>query len=345
MLQQGGADAAIRTYARHGYRFCAEIRCDPLPTEERSAPLEQARLAYEGREWEEAIRAFAAADRENALGAADLERWAYAIQCAGRDPDALGPLERAVAAHAAVGDRRGAARAALLLAQIQLERREPAVAKGWHSRASNFLAGAPETREHGILEWLASRFAVVEGRSEEALQHAERTLALGRRLADADLEALGLTFGGLALMTLGDVASGIARQDEAGAAVLAGAVSPWVGGTVYCAILWGCRNRLDWERAAQWTAEFRRWCERGQLSGFPGLCRLHRAEVLGVGGAIAEAEQEIRAACELLSVSALWAEGDAYRVLGELRLACGDLAGAETALRRAHELGWDPQPG
>jgi tetratricopeptide (TPR) repeat protein len=32
-------------------------------------------------------------------------------------------------------------------------------------------------------------------------------------------------------------------------------------------------------------------------------------------------------------------------VLGEIRLAQGDLTAAETAFRRAHELGWDPQPG
>jgi DNA-binding winged helix-turn-helix (wHTH) protein len=346
-LQQGGADSAIRTYARHGYRFCAEIRCDDTPPQpgKTSASLEQARLAYGGREWEAAIRGFAAADREEALRAADLERWAYAIQCAGRDADALGPLERAVAAHAAAGDRRGAARAALLLAQIQFERREPAVAKGWHSRAASFLAREQETREHGLLEWLASRFAAADGKLEEALQHAEQALALGRRLADPDLEALGLLFGGLALLALGDVPSGNARQDEAAATALAGEVSPWVGGTVYCGILWGCRNRLDWERAAQWTVEFTRWCERSQLLSFPGLCRLHRAEVLGVCGEIAEAEQEIKEACEHLSVSAPWAAGDAHRVLGELRLACADLAGAETAFRRAYELGWDPQPG
>ena len=161
------------------------------------------------------------------------------------------------------------------------------MARGWHSRAASFLAREQETREHGILEWLASRFAVAEGKLEEALQHAERALALGRRLADPDLEALGLTFGGLALLTLGDVSSGIARQDEAAAAVARGRSQPL-----------GRRHGLLWDpvglpQPARLGAggpvdrEFTRWCERGHLLGFPGLCRLHRAEVLGVCGEIA----------------------------------------------------------
>src|SRR5439155_8238171 len=241
--------------------------------------------------------------------------------------------------------RRGAARAALLLAQIQFERREAAVAQGWHNRAARFLAGEEETREHGRLEWLASGFAAASGDLEEAARRAEGAVRLGQRLADHDLEALGLLYWGVARLALGDVQSGTALQDEAGAAALAGEVSPWVGGHVYCGIIWGCRNRLDWQRAAQWTEQFSRWCERSGLGGYPGLCRLHRAEVLSVCGEVTAAEQEIREASEQLAASAPWAEGDAYRVLGELRLACGDLTAAETAFRRAYDLGWDSQPG
>ncbi len=40
-----------------------------------------------------------------------------------------------------------------------------------------------------------------------------------------------------------------------------------------------------------------------------------------------------------------WADGDTSRILGDLRLAQGDLDGAEAALRRAHERGWESQPG
>jgi DNA-binding winged helix-turn-helix (wHTH) protein len=346
-LEQGGGRSLIRTYSRHGYRFCAEVATASIPPSPPAVStfLERARLAYEQCEWEEAIRAFEEADREGGLAPPDLERWAHAAQCGGREPAAIGPLERAAAAHAMAGDRRGAARAALLLAQIQSERREIAVAKGWHNRAASLLAGEEECGEHGLLEWLGSRLAAIDGDLEAAVRRAERAVACGRRLSDPDLEALGLLYLGVALLATGDVRGGTALQDEAGAAALAGAVSPWVGGTVYCGIIWGCRNRSDWSRAAQWTEQFERWCERTRLSGFPGLCRLHRAEVLTICGELTEAEQEVREACELLAASAPWAEGDAHRVLGEIRMARGDLAGAEAAFRRAYELGWDPQPG
>jgi tetratricopeptide (TPR) repeat protein len=75
------------------------------------------------------------------------------------------------------------------------------------------------------------------------------------------------------------------------------------------------------------------------------LCRLHRGEVLCSQGKLQAAESEICRARELLAESARYAEGDAYRVLGEIRLLRGDQAGAEEAFRQAHELGWHPLPG
>jgi DNA-binding winged helix-turn-helix (wHTH) protein len=345
-LQPGGAHDSIRTFARHGYRFCAPVAGDEAAAGgDTPADLQGARRAYEESGWDLAIDAFQEADRSVGLAAADLERWAHAAQCAGREPEALGPLERAVAAHAIAGDRRGAARAALMLAQILAERRDLAVARGWHKRAASYLVGLEEGREHGLLEWLGSRMAAVDGDLPEALRRAARTVALGRQLPDPDLEALGLLYEGLWRLAQGDVQAGTALQDEAGAAALAGTVSPWVGGTVYCGIIWGCRNRVDWQRAAQWTEQYTRWCERSRLAGYPGLCRLHRAELLSVVGDLEQAECELEEACRQLAANAPWAEGDAYRVLGDLRLGAGDLAAADAAFRRAYELGWDPQPG
>ena len=313
-----------------------------------STCLEQARLAYERVEWDDAIRGFHEVDREEGLAAADLVRWAHAAQCAGRNSEAMEPLERAVAAHAATGGRRAAGSgAALMLAQIQFERRGGGVAPaGTTVRRGSWRA---RRRQGNTACWSGSP-AGFTGRQWRSGGGGPPRLGgmirLGQRLADHDLEALGLLYWGLALIALGDVESGVTLQGGSqGAAALAGEVSQWVGGTVYCGIIWGCRNRLDWQRAAQWTAQFTRWCERSRLGGYPGLCRLHRAEVLSVCGEVTAAEQEIREACEQLAASAPWAEGDGYRVLGELRLACGDLTAAETAFRRAYELGWDSQPG
>jgi len=345
-LRQGGAEGAIRTYERQGYRFCAEVRSETASgPQDAHGAVGPAHDALERNAWDEAVGAFARADEASGLTAADLEGWAHAALCASRTQAALGPLERAVAAHATAGDRRGAARAALLLTQVQLEHREAAVARGWHGRAGSLLDPVPECREHGLLAYLEARFRLLEGNADAALGHTRRTRAIGERLADPDLEALGLVYEGLALLTLGEVRRGTALQDEAGAAVLTGGVTPWFGGVVYCGILWGCRHRADWERAAQWTEQFSRWCERCALTYFSGTCRLHRAEVLSVRGRLDAAEEELVLVREQLPASTPWAEGDAYRVLGDIRLTRGDLDGADAAFRRAHALGWDPQPG
>jgi len=346
-LRRGGLDGAIRTYARHGYRFCADAegdrQVDP-PAPEREA-LSSARAACAQGRWLEAVTLFEQADHAADLVAADLEQWALAAQSVARPADAVAPLERAVAAYGAVGDRRGAARAATMLAHVHLEGRETAVAKGWLRRAANMLDGIAECAEHGHVEWISCRVAIVEGRLDDGIRHGENALAIGRRLADPDIEAVALIYTGHGLIASGDIERGISLQDEAGAAVLGGGVAPLYGGLIFCGLIYSCVNRGDWLRAAQWTDQFTRWCGDSGFFNFPGMCRLHRAEVLSLRGELEAAEAEVEDAIEQLAVAAPYAEGDAYRVLGEIRLVRGELAGAEAAFRRAHELGWDPQPG
>lgn len=345
-LQQGGVEKAIRTYSRRGYRFCEEVAANDTMSSLGEAPvLERARRAFERGEWQDTIDRLREADQASGLEAVDLERWAHAEQCLGRLANAVAPLERAVAAHASVGDRRSAARAALTLAQIQFEQGEIALAKGLHKRAGSFLTGQQESTEHGTLEWLAARFAFGEGDFKETLRRSARARAIGERLHDPNIEAMALLYQGGATLALGDPTRGIALQDEAAAAALAGEVSPLTGSLIYCGVIAGCRNHGDWERAVHWVEHFTRWCERSGLSAFPGTCRLYQGEVLSVRGRLAEAEKEITQACTELPMGAPWAVGDAYRVLGEIRFSQNDLEGAEAAFRRAHELGWDPQPG
>ena len=345
-LQQGGMAQAIRTQARVGYRFCADVTEVVLPDAPKiTGALARARRAFEGSDWDGARAVFAEADAERALEAADLERWATACQYSGRMHESLAALERAVAAHASAADRRGAARAALWIANLELEARKEAVARGWRNRAATYLASEQECREHGFLAWITSRIAIFAGAMESALEQATLALEIGRRLEDPELEALGLNYQALAHLALGDVAHGVPLQDEAAAAVLSGEVGSWAGGMIFCSVIWGCVNRGDWRRANQWTDNFNRWVERQGVAPFPGLCRLHRAEVLTMRGEMAKAERELMALREILGATAPYAEGDLYRVLGEARMARGDLAGADKAFRRAYELGWDPQPG
>jgi tetratricopeptide (TPR) repeat protein len=180
---------------------------------------------------------------------------------------------------------------------------------------------------------------------EDAKAESDRTFEIGKRLDDPELEALALNYQALTLLALGDTDQGLERLDTAAATVLSGEVGPWVGGMIFCAVVWGCMNRADWQRANEWTDQFDRWTQRSGMAPFPGLCRLHRAEILTFRGDFDQAEHELLALREILSTTAPYAEGDCHRVLGELRLARGDLEGAQSAFRCAYELGWNPQPG
>ena len=72
---------------------------------------------------------------------------------------------------------------------------------------------------------------------------------------------------------------------------------------------------------------------------------MNRIQIADLGGAWPEAEAEaILASRDLLELFPHGAAVAFYET-GEMRRRCGDLAAAEEAFRRAHELGMDPQPG
>ncbi|MEZ0255266.1 MAG: tetratricopeptide repeat protein, partial [Chthoniobacter sp.] len=131
--------------------------------------------------------------------------------------------------------------------------------------------------------------------------------------------------------------------DEAGASVTGGDLSPWAGGLIYCCVIFSCVTRADWHRASHWTDQFDRWGKDKGITAYPGLCQLHRAEMLSVRGELRQAEIEIRLTCERLAQEAPWVEGEAWRVLGQILITKGDFVEARTVLARATELGWESQ--
>lgn len=344
-LREGEMDGAIQTFSRQGYRFVGTVERAVLAPASGDG-LRRVRAAIEAKDWQTALDAYTALQTSENLTAQHCEEWAEAALCLGRPAAAITPLERAAALHAGAGDRIGAARAALMLTNLHLESRALAIAKGWHSRAEGFLAGEKkETREHGLFVWLSARVAMFENDLPRALEQARRAEALGRRIKDADVEVLGFIYGGHVELATDEIRAGLKHMDEAGAAVLSGAVSPWISGIVFCSIIWAYLDRGDLERAGQWTDQFTRWIKQNTGFGFAGLCHLHRGEVLCAQGNLADAEAEIQRAREQLAENARYAEGDAWRVLGEIRLLRGDWTGAEEAFHQANELGWHPIPG
>ena len=136
-----------------------------------------------------------------------------------------------------------------------------------------------------------------------------------------------------------------ALLDQASAAAVGGELQPFETALIYCQTIDACCSLGEFARAADWTDRAQRWCERNAVTGFPGICRVHRAEILRLRRALHEAEEEVRRAYEDLRGFNLRAAGPAFAELGHIRLRVGDLTGAEEAFRQAHELGAYPQSG
>lgn len=309
-------------------------------------PLAAGREAFSARKWERAYELLRTADAEHVLAPADLERLSDAARWTRQYDQMLELLERAEAGFERVGDRLGAARVALKLTQEHYQRNHDAVMGGWLARAVKLLEGEPDCHETGLLLWMKVRgLLFLADDVAGALEAARELVELARRLADPDLEALGLLDQGHALITMGRVQEGSALLDEATALAMTGATELSTAGTVYCSTIFACRNIGDWSRASQWTDESIRWCDRNSVSGFPGLCRLHRAEIIRMRGSLEEAERAAQDACEeLLGWAPRWA-GWAYHELGEVRRRRGNLPGARIAFGQALDVGFDPQPG
>lgn len=349
-LTEAGLPDAVRTYPRHGYRFCVDGECgdeaaagDAMGGED--PDLAAARSAVARMDWPGAVAAFAAADARVPLAAADVEAWGRAAICAGAGAGVVAALERSAAEREAAGDALAAARATLLLAQIRMDQRQGVLGSGLLQRAVRYLEGRPPSAERGHFAWMAARLAVAVGDIQRAFDLADEAVTLGRSLRDPDVECLGLIYRGHALIARGEVAEGLAQHEEAAALARHGRVCAWATGWALCSVLYSARHRCDWLRAAQYADAYEEWSRDSRMPAFPGTCQLHRAAVLSVQGDHERALAEARIAASLLSHAAPWAEGDAYCVLGDAQLSTGDFEAAEASYRQAHALGWDPQPG
>src|SRR5205814_8174211 len=243
-------------------------------------------------------------------------------------------------------DTRLAATTALRIAQDNGVNLNYPVAMAWFGRATQLLEGDEDCAAFGYL--LFTRAATGHGSMtlDEIVALGQRAAELGRKFGDRDLEAYGTMAQGFAQVAFGDPAVGLARMDEATVAAVAGELTPWSTGWVYCGTIGACRELADYRRASQWTEAATRWCERQSVTGFPGICRVYRAEVVAQRGQFAQAEQEARRACEELQryhVGEFAAAG--YYAIGDIRLRVGDLPAAEDAFRQAHEMGAVPEPG
>jgi class 3 adenylate cyclase len=308
-------------------------------------PLTAGREALARHAWQDAFDLLSRADRESELSGTDLESLAEAAIFAAHADLATGVKERAFKAHLAEENPLRAAYVALDLARDYGYAGKSSIASAWARRGERLIDGKPESYASGYLALVKSEVASASGNIDAALELAERAVEIASRAAHADLQATALTnLGGLKIAT-GATSDGMALMEEAAISAVNGELSPFATGVTCCTMIAACRDLTDYRRASEWTEATDKYCERQSVSGFPGACRIHRAEVTALSGAWDRAEEELRrAAVELSGYNAIPPLADGFYAIGEIRRLKGDFEAAETALREANALGRTPHP-
>jgi class 3 adenylate cyclase/predicted negative regulator of RcsB-dependent stress response len=311
-----------------------------------SDAVQAGRDALERHAWDEAYAILTEADRAGTLTGEGLELLASAAYWSAHPDETVELLERAYGAYLEEGNRRAAAMVGFRVGEQYGMRMAMPQAQGWAAKVVRLAEENPEWPVHGWLSWMRGLMAWFEGDFEGAIASYEKALEFAARSGDRDLYGMSLHDKGNALCLLGRVTEGTALMDEAMAAVIGGELEPHAAGYVYCGMIGLCSKLGDYRRAAEWTEATLRWCERQSVPAFPGVCRVHKAELLRLRGSLSKAEEEARMACEELPrYNFLSGLGPANYEIGEVRRRLGDIAAAEEAYARAHEFGFYPQPG
>jgi DNA-binding CsgD family transcriptional regulator len=231
---------------------------------------------------------------------------------------------------------------------FNLERGELARGRGWLGRARRlFEREERDCVERGYL--LVTTMAEHEeaGDLDAAVATTVEGTRIGERFGDADLVALTLYERGRLLVKDGRVDEGLALHDEVMVGVCAGELSPMVTGILYCSVIAGCQRAYELGRAREWTAALSRWCDsQPDMLALRGRCLVHRAEIMQLDGAWAEAlDAAQRAGSRVLETADPGAAGEAFYRQGEIRRLRGEHTAAERAYREASRRGREPQPG
>jgi class 3 adenylate cyclase len=221
-----------------------------------------------------------------------------------------------------------------------------AVAGGWLANAERLLKDLPEAPEHGRLLLVHAMTAMfAEGDLDKAVALLDDTYELAKRVGDRDVQMLALSGKGRAFVKAGRIDEGLALLDEATASAMCGDLRAHSAGLVYCITISSCQDLGDVRRAAEWTETANRFCDKLDVSGFPGACRIHRAEVLRMRGDWPAAEAQAIAACEELHDFDRSITAFGHYEIAEIRRRRGDFQGAEEAYQVSNEMGRQPQPG
>jgi DNA-binding CsgD family transcriptional regulator len=307
--------------------------------------LELGREHYARRAWADAFAALSSADRAAPLAVDDLELLAWSAGLTGHDDELLRVFERLYHACLA-GDHERAARWAFWSGYTRLVAGDIAAGSGWLARAERLIEGDEPSVISGYLLLPLARRHFASGDYDAAHDAAAQAVAIGERFGEKDLVSFAHNALGWTLLRQGRIERGLALLDEAMLAAAAGELSPTITGLVYCMAIASCQDVYALERSREWTAALAHWCDaQPQLVMFTGACRVHRAEILELGGAWPEAIEEARRVSERRSPVPRPEAASAHYRLAEIERLRGEFARAEDSYRRASELGCEPQPG
>jgi DNA-binding CsgD family transcriptional regulator len=310
--------------------------------------IDRGRDAFDREAWGQAYEHLTTAARDEPLEVEDLERLASAAYLVGRSEESSDIWSRAHQECARIGEVARAARCAFWLAFALLNSGDLARGGGWVDRAQRLLDNRKlDCVEQGYLRYAAALRGVFTGDVDAAHIGFREAVGIGERFRDPELTTLARIGEGRCLIYLGETGSGVALLDEAMVAVGAKEVSAIAMGDAYCTVIEGCNELFDVRRAREWTAALGSWCDaQPELVLYRGLCLIHRAEVMLLGGSWSNALEELqRALARLADPPGNPALGAASYLGGELHRLRGELADAEHAYRAANELGREPQPG
>jgi tetratricopeptide (TPR) repeat protein len=307
-----------------------------------SSVLGRARAALARQAWPEAFTGFGEADSQTRLAADDLDRWATAAVWMNRPDVSIAARERAHAQYVKADQPARAGGAAIELALDNYHMGSRSVCNGWLTRAEKLLETVPDVLENGYLARARARIAIEADQDfDAALDHAAKALEVAERHGDADLRVLATQDRGRVFVLKNRVKEGMALLDEAMATAISGELSPLVVGSTYCNMISMCEKIADYRRAGEWSDQAVRWCHPHSESSFPGICSVHRAEVMRVRGDWAAAERAASTGCGYTAEIA----AEAYYVMGEIKLRRGEHREAEVSFQEAHRRGRHPAPG
>jgi DNA-binding NarL/FixJ family response regulator len=201
---------------------------------------------------------------------------------------------------------------------------------GWLARAQTLLDEEGHCAEAVWLELTRGRLAHDPQVME---QHARQAIALAREFGERELELVGSSLVGLALVYGLRTSEGMSLLDEAMAAATGGELeSFWCISEIYCNTLLACERAGDLERADQWLRVIDEFSRRHGCEPLFPFCHVIHGGILAATGRWTQAEHEFARAIDAFDDGQRAMRVLALTRLAELRLRQGRIEDARQLL-------------